>query len=118
MSELNIYHHELRHNEYAEFYLKYEVDKVIADLEESHKMEVEQLLMEIVKLKEAQRWRKSSEELPKENDYYLVTNGDAVYYDVFIEYGYYSEQDEEWQWEHNGKWEYWMPFPKAPEEAK
>ena len=51
MSELNVYHHELRPNEYAEFYLKYEADKVIADLEESHKMEVEQLLMEIVKLK-------------------------------------------------------------------
>jgi hypothetical protein len=49
--ELKVYHHELRHNEYEEFYLKYEADKVIADLEESHKMEVEQLLMEIVKLK-------------------------------------------------------------------
>ena len=32
-------------------YLKSEADKVIADLEESHKKEVEQLLMEIVKLK-------------------------------------------------------------------
>lgn len=32
-------------------YLKREADKVIADLEESHKMEVEQLLMEIVGLK-------------------------------------------------------------------
>lgn len=32
-------------------YLKSEVDKVIADLEESHKKEVEQLLMEIVELK-------------------------------------------------------------------
>lgn len=52
MSELNVYHHELRPNEYAEFYLKYEADKVIADLEESHKMEVEQLLMEIVELKQ------------------------------------------------------------------
>jgi len=30
MSELNVYHHELRPNEYAEFYLKYEADKVIA----------------------------------------------------------------------------------------
>lgn len=28
--ELNVYHHELRHNEYDEFYLKYEADKVIA----------------------------------------------------------------------------------------
>ena len=33
------------------YYRKSEADKVIADLEESHKMEVEQLLMEIVKLK-------------------------------------------------------------------
>lgn len=32
-------------------YPKDQMDKVIADLEESHKMEVEQLLMEIVKLK-------------------------------------------------------------------
>ena len=31
----------------ADYYLKYEADKVIADLEESHKMEVEQLLIEI-----------------------------------------------------------------------
>lgn len=30
MSELKVYHHELRHNEYEEFYLKYEADKVIA----------------------------------------------------------------------------------------
>lgn len=52
MSELNVYHHELRPNEYAEFYLKSEADKVFADLEESHKMEVEQLLMEIVELKQ------------------------------------------------------------------
>ena len=33
MSELNVYHHELRPNEYAEFYLKDEADKVIAELE-------------------------------------------------------------------------------------
>ena len=39
-------------DEYDEFYLKSEADKVIADLEESHKKEVEQLLMEIVKLNE------------------------------------------------------------------
>ena len=30
MSKLKIYHHELRHNEYEEFYLKSEADKVIA----------------------------------------------------------------------------------------
>ena len=36
MSELNVYHHELRHNEYAEFYLKYEADKVISELIEKN----------------------------------------------------------------------------------
>ena len=35
----------------ADYYLKSEADKFIADLEESHKMEVEQLLMEIAGLK-------------------------------------------------------------------
>ena len=35
----------------AQVYLKSEADKFIADLEESHKMEVKQLLMEIVGLK-------------------------------------------------------------------
>lgn len=37
--------------EECEAYKKAEADKFIADLEESHKREVEQLLMEIVKLK-------------------------------------------------------------------
>ncbi len=32
MSEPNVYHYELRHNEYEEFYLKYQADKVIAEL--------------------------------------------------------------------------------------
>lgn len=32
MSELKAYHHELRHNEYEEFYLKSDADKVIAEL--------------------------------------------------------------------------------------
>jgi len=37
MSELNVYHHELRPNEYAEFYLKDEADKVIAELKADYK---------------------------------------------------------------------------------
>jgi hypothetical protein len=37
MSELKVYHHELRHNEYEEFYLKYEADKVIAELKADYK---------------------------------------------------------------------------------
>ena len=35
----------------AQVYLKSEADRFIADLEESHKMEVEQLLIEIAELK-------------------------------------------------------------------
>lgn len=37
MSELKVYHHELRPNEYEEFYLKYEADKEIAELKEGAK---------------------------------------------------------------------------------
>ena len=37
--------------DFHDVYLKSEADKFIADLEESHKMEVEQLLMEIAGLK-------------------------------------------------------------------
>jgi hypothetical protein len=35
----------------CEFYIKSESDKVISEFEERHKMEVEQLLMEIAELK-------------------------------------------------------------------
>lgn len=45
------YYAENPFGELSQVYLKSEADKVIAELEESHKMEVEQLLIEIVKLK-------------------------------------------------------------------
>lgn len=58
MSELKAKHVVDVYDEYsanptneAQVYLKSETDKVIADLEESHKMEVGQLLIEIVELK-------------------------------------------------------------------
>ena len=51
MSELKVYHCNEWHNEYTEFYRKDEVKKVIKKLEESHKKEVGQLLMEIAELK-------------------------------------------------------------------
>lgn len=63
------------------------------------------------------RWRKTSEEIPSENDYYIVSDGK----NVFMEYGSYSEQDEDWIWDHGGNkdtWKYWRPMPKAPEEEK
>lgn len=51
------------------YYHKSDVDKVIADLEESHKREVEQLLLEIVKLKdnlnETREWLIESQKMRK-----------------------------------------------------
>ena len=96
-------------------YLKSDADKVIADLEESHKMEVEQFLMEIVKLKDERRWRKCSEELPEVGVEVLVTNGtdfgisdwcgDYWNNDPFCGYTLYNVIA-------------WMPMPKAPEDGK
>lgn len=45
------YYAENPFGERSQVYLKSEADKMIADLEESHKKEVEQLLIEIVELK-------------------------------------------------------------------
>ena len=64
-------------------YLKSEADKVIADLEESHKMEVEQLLMEIVKLKEA---FKNADELNQKRKSYET----ATFYRMISRYEYSS----------------------------
>lgn len=52
MSELKVYRDPKEGPCWREFYEKSEADKAIANLEESHKMEVEQLLIEIEELKE------------------------------------------------------------------
>lgn len=54
--ELVINNHYCPSDEGMRVYLKSEADKVIADLEESHKMEVEQLLMETVELKKEKEY--------------------------------------------------------------
>ena len=99
-------------------YLKSEADKVIADLEESHKMEVEQLLIEIVKLKEEQRWRKFPDEKPEWGKEVLVVDDESKHYIVrfshdmkWISWGKMNTCESE-----NVK--YWMPLPSAPKEAK
>lgn len=63
MSELKAKHVVDVYDEYsanptkeAQVYLKSEADKVIADLEESHKKEVGQLLIEIAELKKERNW--------------------------------------------------------------
>jgi prefoldin subunit 5 len=100
--------------------LKQKLDNVqasmYADLEESHKMEVEQLLMEIVKLKEDRRWRKYPDEKPSEDTRYIIC-GESGFRDAdrwmllkekgCMGFGFYDYGVK-----------YWMPIPKAPEEVK
>ena len=75
--------------------------------------EYDRINSRIADLEEERRWRKFSEEKPNKNDYYLVTNGDFVDF----EFGCYNEQDEEWNWDHYGKWKWWMPLPEPPKEG-
>lgn len=104
--------------ESAQIYLKQDVDKLIADLEESHKKEVGQLLIEIIELKKERRWRKFPEEKPKWGEEVLVVDDESKQYIV--------------RFSHDMKWiswgkmntcesncvKYWMPLPPAPKEAK
>ena len=101
------------------YYEKSEADKVIADLEESHKKEVEQLLMEIVKLKEERRWRKFPDEKPTE---------EMEGMDFIVSNGFFHREISEWR----GYWnndpfcgdkncdvvKYWKPLPSDPKEYK
>ena len=105
-------------HELAQIYLKSDVDKLIADLEESHKMEVGQLLMEIVELKKERRWRKFPDEKPKWGEEVLVVDDESKHYIVrfshdmkWISWGKMNTCESE-----NVK--YWMPLPSAPKEAK
>jgi hypothetical protein len=105
-------------HELAQIYLKKDVDKLIADLEESHKKEVGQLLMEIVELKKERRWRKFPEEKPKWGEEVLVVDDESKQYIVRFSH------DMKWiSWGKKNTCEsncvkYWMPLPKAPKEAK
>lgn len=89
----------------TEFYLKSEVDKIIAEKDR-----------EIARLKEAQRWRKYSEEKPKSDGYYIICGSSGFRNaDRFMQckdgrgmdFSFYSYGVE-----------YWMPMPAAPKEEK
>lgn len=67
MRELNVYHHELRHNEYEEFYLKYEADEVISEKD----AKIRQLRLDkanLIRLDDALREELKSEKLGRIND--------------------------------------------------
>lgn len=97
------------------YYPKSEADKAIADLEESHKMEVEQLLMEIVKLKEERRWRKFSEEKPKEKQWILVFVENPSEYGTYIELRRWDTTCK-FDVEDQELYTKWKPLPSAPKE--
>ena len=99
-------------------YEEKEADNVIADLEESHKKEVEQLLMEIVKLKEERRWRKFPDEKPEEWDTVVVRLSDG-FYDLAV----YLSNGQGWDigdglYHKSEEVSHWMPLPSAPKEGK
>ena len=94
-------------------YLKSEADAVIANLEESHKKEVGELLMEIAKLKDAQRWRKYPEEKPSEDTRYIIC-GSSGFRDA-DRWMYLKEKQRMGFGFHDYGVKYWMPMPKAPE---
>ena len=126
-------------HELAQIYIKSEADKVIAELEESHKMKVEQLLMEIVKLKEERRWRKCSEEMPKlqegvseiflvvvENESNTSSKGSYVTIAELCDGEWYNDvtgNEIEWNIEdsdyfYRSKVTQWMPLPLEPKEGE
>lgn len=99
-------------------YEEKEADKAIAELEESHKMEVEQLLMEIVKLKEERRWRKCSEELPEDGAEVLATDCEGIWlcYKTTMSDGSPWFQPDGLP--HIEGVTHWIPLPAAPKEGK
>jgi hypothetical protein len=100
-------------------YLKREADKVIADLEESHKKEVGQLLMEIVGLKEERRWRKFPDEKPTEEMEgmdFIVSNG--FFHREISEWRGYWNNDPFCGDRHCDEVKYWRPLPSDPKEGK
>ncbi len=98
-----------------EFYLKSEADKVIAELEESHKKEVGQLLMEIAELKEERRWRKFSEEKPNDKQVVLV-HGDNWFETAFYHDDGSIDFGDDIHFSNIIETPYWMPLPSVPKE--
>lgn len=103
----------------TKLYIKSEVDEVIADLEESHKKEVGQLLMEIVGLKEERRWRKFPDEKPTEEMEgmdFIVSNG--FFHREISEWRGYWNNDPFCGDRHCDEVKYWRPLPLEPKEEK
>lgn len=94
-------------------YLKSEADAYIAELEEKHKMEVEQLLIEIAELKEAQRWRKFSEEKPEHHQNILALMNNYRTATCNIELRRWDDGCK-YDVEMQELYTHWIPLPKEP----
>ena len=105
MIELKVYHCNEWHNEYTEFYLKSEADKVIASLK-----------ARIAELEEERRWRKFPDEKPEKWDTVVVRFSDG-FYDLAV----YLSNGQGWDigdglYHKSEEVSHWMPLPSAPKE--
>ena len=128
MSELKVYHCNEWHNEYTEFYLKSEADKVIASLK-----------ARIAELEEERRWRKFPDEKPKleegvseiflvviENESNTSPKGSYVTIAELCDGEWYNdvtgneieENIEGSDYFYRSKVTHWLPLPSAPKEGK
>ena len=102
MSELKVYHCNEWHNEYTEFYIKSEADKVIAELK-----------ARIAELEEERRWRKFPDEKPEEDTWCIVFHEGEIDSDHYTRFAYNNKCDFAL---YGNEVTHWMPLPSAPKE--
>ena len=90
-----------------------EIDTLTSEVKALREMNIK-AQQEIAELKEAQRWRKCSKELPEEGVEVLVTNG--IDYSISDWCGDYWNNDPFLGYTVFDNVIAWMPFPKGPNE--
>ena len=109
------------------FYSKKEADNVIAELEEriaelermdtEHTLQIAKMNGYISRLEEERRWRKFSEEKPKEKQWILVFVENPSKYGTYIELRRW-DMGCKFDVENQELYTKFMPLPSAPEEYK
>ena len=104
----------------AQIYLKSEADKVIAELERmdtEHTLQIAKMNGYISHLEEERRWRKFSEEKPKEKQWILVFVENPSKYGTYIELRRW-DMGCKFDVENQELYKKWMPLPSAPKEGE
>lgn len=104
----------------ARIYLKSDADKVIAELERmdtEHTLQIVKMNDYISHLEEERRWRKFSEEKPKEKQWILVFVENPSKYGTYIELRRWDIACK-FDVENQELYTKWMPLPPAPKEEK